>query len=71
MVRKILDPYHKAKPQTGILNNSETNTTIQQGQNLEINSHAPEKTLRVFVKLEGLYTLSEQPTTKSYKSQSI
>jgi len=31
MVRKILDPRHKAKPQMVIFNKSETNPTIQQG----------------------------------------
>jgi hypothetical protein len=67
MVREILDRCHKAKPQMGILNKSETNPTIQQGQELEINSH----TLSVFVKLKGLFTLSEQPTVKSYKTQPI
>jgi hypothetical protein len=56
----------------GILNMSETNTTSQQGQGLEINSHTVEQnTPSFFVKLEVLYTLTEQPTTKPYKSQSI
>jgi hypothetical protein len=43
MVREILHPCHKEKPHMGILNKSETNSTIQQGQELEINSHIPEQ----------------------------
>lgn len=51
----------------GILNKSETNSTIQQSQELGINSH----TLSVFEELKSLYTLPQQPTIKSYNSQSI
>jgi len=57
MVREILDPYHKAKPLMDILNKSETNTTIQQGQDLEINSHTSEQNTPRFCKTRRLIHL--------------
>jgi hypothetical protein len=43
MVSEILDLCHKARVQMCILNKSEINPTIQQGHELEINSHTPEQ----------------------------
>ena len=57
MLRKILDPCHKPKPKVGILNKSETNPTIQQGQEQEINSHTPEQNTPLFCKTRRLMHL--------------